>query len=97
MPLRLKRGLSAAFALAALAGLMIHAGATSGCASSSPAAAPEPPSNAAAPEAPGKAAPPAQPEETYFPASKAGTMRPHKSVAPPAQQQAQPQNPPPQK
>lgn len=88
MPLRLKRGLSAAFALAALAALMIHASVTSGCGSSSPTVAPEVPGSAATAAEPSAApAAPAPTEETFFPASKAGPMRPHKSAAPPAQQQ----------
>jgi hypothetical protein len=91
MPQRIKRALSAAFALAVLAGLMIHASVTSGCSSSSPVATPETPADAAS-TAPSAApeVPATKEEETFFPASKAGPMSPRKSHAPPANQNAAP-------
>jgi hypothetical protein len=90
MPQRIQRALSAAFALAVLTGLMIHASVTSGCSSSSPVPAPETAADAAS--AAPSAAPevPAAQEETFFPASKAGPMSPRKSHAPPANQKSAP-------
>ncbi|MEJ7728950.1 MAG: hypothetical protein WKG00_07035 [Polyangiaceae bacterium] len=91
MPQRIKRALSATFALAVLAGLMIHSAVTSGCSSSSPVAAPETPADAATGDPSAAPEVPAAKEETFFPASKAGPMSPRKSHAPPANQNAAPQ------
>jgi hypothetical protein len=92
MPQRIKRGLSAAFALAVLAGLMIHASVTSGCSSSSAVATPESPADAAngAPSAAPAPAPATEEQETFFPASKAGAPMPRKSQAPSKNQNAAP-------